>query len=55
MDILRAMRKPDPKPAKRPRGPVPERLKVEGEWENAVRTALKKRPPRKIEKKDGQR
>jgi hypothetical protein len=43
---------------KRPRGPEPERLKVEGEWEDAVKTALKKPPPPRAPepaKKDGQR
>jgi hypothetical protein len=29
----------------RPRGPEPERLKIDGDWEDAVRDALKKKPP----------
>jgi hypothetical protein len=49
--------KPEPR-EKRPRGPVPEHLKIEGDWETAVKVALRKRPPPKPEKpakKDGQR
>jgi len=30
-----------------PRGPKPERVHIEGDWENAVRKALKKPPPPK--------
>jgi hypothetical protein len=29
----------------RTRGPEPERLKIDGAWEDAVRDALKKKPP----------
>lgn len=28
----------------KPRGPDPDHLKIEGDWEEAVRKALKKRP-----------
>jgi hypothetical protein len=34
-------------PERRPPGPDPERLKVEGDWEEAVRKALSKPPPPK--------
>lgn len=30
-----------------PRGPKPEHLKLEGDWEEAVKNALKKPPPPK--------
>jgi hypothetical protein len=33
-----------PKPTE-PRGPDPETLKIEGDWEDAVRKALKKKRP----------
>lgn len=46
-----------PSDAKRPRGPEPERLKIEGDWEDALRTALRKPPPptKPPAKKSGQR
>jgi hypothetical protein len=34
----------------RPRGPEPERLKIEGDWQEAVKKALKKKPPAKPKK-----
>ncbi len=37
---------PDEKPDKERPGPKPDRLKIEGEWEEAVKEALdKERPP----------
>jgi hypothetical protein len=33
------------KKPKQPRGPDPETLKIEGDWEEAVRKALKKNRP----------
>ena len=35
----------DEKKERRPRGPDPDRLKIEGEWEEAVQKALRKKPP----------
>jgi hypothetical protein len=47
---------PGPK-AKRPRGPAPEHLKLEGNWEDAVKTALTKpqRTPPQPARRSGQR
>ena len=33
------------------RGPKPEALKLEGDWEDAVREALKKPPPKRAKPK----
>jgi len=35
----------DAKKERRPRGPEPERLKIEGGWEEAVEKALQKKAP----------
>jgi hypothetical protein len=34
-----------PKAKKDPRGPVPETLKIEGKWQDAVKKSLSKRKP----------
>jgi hypothetical protein len=34
-------------PAKVPRGPHPEVLKIEGDWQDAVKTSLTKKKPAK--------
>jgi len=37
---------PDKKPAKIVPGPKPDRLKIEGDWKDAIKTSLgKKKPP----------
>ncbi len=33
---------------RKPTGPPPKRLKIEGDWEQAVEKALKKKPPSKL-------
>ena len=34
-----------PKPVKATRGPVPDRLKIEGDWKKAVKKSLSKKKP----------
>ena len=35
------------KKKRRPRGPAPERLKIKAPWEQALKTALEKSPPKR--------
>lgn len=38
-------KEPDPKPQEKP-GPEPERLTIEGDWEDALKHALEVEPPK---------
>ena len=42
-------------PADKKRGPKPEVLKVEGDWQDAVSAALKRGKPPQLEKRNGAR
>jgi hypothetical protein len=52
--MIVAARKPKKKPPKGQRGPKPDRLVLEGNWEEAVRKALVKGKPSVPKKMKGQ-